>query len=128
MSYIDQTNYVAKIENLLDDDAYKKVKHDPTSKTETRISTALKECVAKVCRQYLRHLALSMETTSWILSPAPKWAERFHSVHNGKGVGWQDCLSGCAVGEDGDNSPSLCLLQEDTHRQAPPPSIRQRSQ
>ena len=41
---LNQTDYVAKMENLLDDDAYKKVKHGPTSKTETRISTALKEC------------------------------------------------------------------------------------
>ena len=35
---LDRTDYVAKMENLLDDDAYKKVKRDPTSRIETRIS------------------------------------------------------------------------------------------
>ena len=44
---LNQTDYVAKMENLLYEDAYKKVKHGPTSKTETRISTALKECERK---------------------------------------------------------------------------------
>ena len=35
------------MENLLNDDAYKKVKRDLMSKTETRIYTALKECERK---------------------------------------------------------------------------------
>lgn len=56
---LDRTDYVAKMKNLLND-AYKKVKHDTTSKTETKISTALKECernghITTKQRLYLTH-------------------------------------------------------------------------
>ena len=40
---MDRADYVTKMENLLEDDAYKKLKHDPTSRIEKRISTTLKE-------------------------------------------------------------------------------------
>ena len=44
---LDRTDYVNKMESLLEDNAYKKVKRNPTSKVETKISTALKECENK---------------------------------------------------------------------------------
>ena len=40
---LDRTDYMDKMESLLEDNAYKKVKRNPTSRIEARISTALKE-------------------------------------------------------------------------------------
>ena len=41
---LDRIDYVNKMESLLEDNAYKKVKRNPTSRVETKISAALKEC------------------------------------------------------------------------------------
>ena len=44
---LDQADYAAKMEHLLEDRAYKKVKRNPTSRVEAMVSTALKECERK---------------------------------------------------------------------------------
>ena len=56
---LDRTDYVIKMENLQEDDAYKKVTHDPTSRIEKRISTALKDCEYKgyITTKQRMHLA-----------------------------------------------------------------------
>ena len=56
---LDRTDYVIKMENLLEDDAYKKVTRNPTSRIEKRISTALKDCEYKgyITTKQRMHLA-----------------------------------------------------------------------
>ena len=56
---MDRTDYAAKMEILLEDDAYKKVKRDPTSRMEKRIATTLKEYERKgyITTKQRMHLA-----------------------------------------------------------------------
>ena len=44
---LDQADYAAKMEHLLEDRAYKKVQRNPASRVEAMVSTALKECERK---------------------------------------------------------------------------------
>ena len=44
---LDQVDYAAKMELLLEDKAYRKVQRNPTSRVEAMVSTALKECECK---------------------------------------------------------------------------------
>ena len=44
---LDQVDYAAKMELLLEDKAYRKVQRNPTSRVEAMVSTALKECERK---------------------------------------------------------------------------------
>ena len=46
---MDQSDYTAKMDNLLGDPAYKKLKRNPTTKVEAQISAALKELEQKGC-------------------------------------------------------------------------------
>ena len=40
---MDQSDYTVKMEALLEDSAYRRLKYDPTTKVEARIASALKE-------------------------------------------------------------------------------------
>ena len=44
---LDQADYVAKMEHLLEDRAYRKVQQSPMSRVEAKVSTTLKECEHK---------------------------------------------------------------------------------
>ena len=46
---MDQSDYTAKMDDLLGDPAYKKLKRNPTTKVEAQISAALKELEQKGC-------------------------------------------------------------------------------
>ena len=44
---MDQSDYTVKMEALLEDSAYRRLKYDPTTKVEARITSALKELEQK---------------------------------------------------------------------------------
>ena len=44
---MDQSDYTVKMEALLEDSAYRRLKYDPTTKVEARIASALKELEQK---------------------------------------------------------------------------------
>ena len=56
---LSRKDYVMKMENLLEDEAYKKVTCDPTSRMKKRISTALNDCEQKgyITTKQRMHLA-----------------------------------------------------------------------
>ena len=56
---LDRSDYEAKMDNLLQDVAYKKVKWNPTSRVEAQVSTALKECECKGYINNKKHLSLA---------------------------------------------------------------------
>ena len=56
---LDQTDYAAKMEHLLEDRAYRKVQRNPTSRVEAKVSTALKECERKGHITSMKRLTLA---------------------------------------------------------------------
>ena len=61
---MNQSDYTAKMEALLEDSAYRRLKHDPTTKVETRIALALKELEQKGHLSTKQRLFLAPSFTS----------------------------------------------------------------
>ena len=61
---MNRSDYTAKMEGLLEDPAYKKLKRDLTTKVETRISSALKELERKGHLSNKQRLSLSPSFSS----------------------------------------------------------------
>ena len=96
-----------KMENLLEDDAYRKVTRDPTSRMEKRISTALKDCEHKgyITTKQRMHLAHQ------VISPSPPQIYGLPKVHK-EGVPLRSIVA--AIG-----SPSHLLAKELTRILSP---------